>query len=374
MQDNNGNVITLIVDGFVCNFWDEAILDSQIDIPADAWSLTLFNPLKNTLPIEIKSGCLIKILHQGNIVLSGILDRIVQTVSRTGRTLNLSGRDFIGQLIDCSVPIKNSRQLTLSTLIQEYVLIDFADLIDSVRVQDDAWLKNKVTVEPSESLYDAIVKAAQVTGQFVWFDANSNELRIGDPFKFTEQIQSLELMLSGGNNNILEARYEEDVSNVFNEIKILSQDDIGRSISAITTANTPYKFKRRKILSISDIETQSEAQAAINKIQHDNDLEAYTLIVTVANWEVNGNLWATGWQVNLKSDVLNRANASWVIMGRTFKLNRRNGKTTELRLKRKGDWVQPLIYKESVKQTHKNSKRANTDFEEQRFLEGMNND
>ena len=33
-------------------------------------------------------------------------------------------------------------------------------------------------------------------------------------------------------------------------------------------------------------------------------------------------------------------------MGRTFRLTRHDGKTTELKLKREGDWVQPLLYKE----------------------------
>ena len=337
-------------------------IDSQIDVPADGWSMTLFDPslIAAALPKEVKAGAKAEIYYGDELILAGIADRLVQSISRSGRTLEISGRDMVGQLIDCSVPIKNSKQITLLTLLEQYALSDLGSIFETVRVQDDNWLRNKVTVEPSESLYDAIAKAAQVTGQFVWFDANQ-VLQVGDPFKFAEQnVQTLKLMSSGLDNNVISMSYEEDVSNVFNDIKIISQDEKGNAISATTTADTPYSFKRFKIVTMSDIETQAEAQAAINKIQHDNDLEAYTLTAVVPDWTINGQVWKTGGQINLQTDVLIRANATWVVMGRTLKLSRNNGKTTELKLKRKGDWVQPLIYKEPEKKAKK-SKKTNAD-------------
>ncbi|ESK57552.1 phage baseplate assembly protein [Acinetobacter tjernbergiae] len=359
MQDNQGKVIRLLLSGFECTDWDEVVIDSQIDVPADGWSMTLFNPPTGHLPQQVKAGVKAEIYYGNELVLTGIVDRLTEAVSRSGRALQITGRDMVGQLIDCSVPIKNSRQVNLSTLLEQFVLADLSSIFETVRVQDNNWLKNKVTVEPSESLYDAISKAAQVTGQFVWFDP-SDGLQVGDPFKFADRnIQTLKLMRSGLDNNVISMSYEEDVSNVFNEIKILSQDGKGGAISATTTANTPYSFKRFKIVTMSDIETQAEAQAAINKIQHDNDLEAYTLTAVVPDWTVNGQVWKTGGQINLQTDVLIRANATWVVIGRTLKLSRNNGKTTELKLKRKGDWAQPLIYKEP-EQKAKKTKKAKT--------------
>lgn len=360
MQDNSGIEIKLVIDGFECGDWDDVTIDSQIDVPADGWSMTLFNPPVGNLPPNVKAGAKAEIYYGSELILTGIVDRLTEAVSRSGRALQITGRDMVGQLIDCSVPIKNSKQITLSTLLEQFVLADLSSIFETVRVQDDGWLKNKVTVEPGESLYDAISKAAQVTGQFVWFDA-SQGLQVGDPFKFAEQnIQTLKLMRLGLDNNVINMSYEEDVSNVFSDIKIISQDEKGGAISATTTANTPYSFKRFKIVTMSDIDTQAEAQAAINKIQHDNDLEAYTLTAVVPDWTINGQVWKTGGQINLQTDVLIRANANWVVMGRTLKLSRNNGKTTELKLKRKGDWVQPLIYKEPEKK-EKKSKKTNAD-------------
>ncbi|MBD0076821.1 hypothetical protein IAF28_19680, partial [Acinetobacter baumannii] len=42
-------------------------------------------------------------------------------VNRDGYGLQISGRDLVGQLIDCSVPIFNGRQITLEELVGRYV-------------------------------------------------------------------------------------------------------------------------------------------------------------------------------------------------------------------------------------------------------------
>lgn len=347
MLDNTGKEIRLIVGGYECKEWDDVTIDSQVDVPADAFSFSLYNPPLGHLPTEVKAGTTAEIYYGNELILTGIIDKLKEAISRSGRTLQLSGRDLAGQLIDCSVPINNSRQITLSTLIQDYVLASpLGTIIHGFRVQDDAWLKNKITVEPSESLYDAIAKAAQVTGQFVWMD-EQGVMNIGNPFNQSKQpSQTLNLMFDGQNNNVISASYDEDVSNVFSDLKILSQDEKGQHILAETNRTTPYAYSRLKIITLADVETQAEAQAAIDKVQHDNDLEAYTLTTTVPDWVMNGSVWKTTGQIHFNSDVLARSNAKWVVMGRTFRLNRHDGKTTELKLKRESDWAQPLIYKD----------------------------
>jgi prophage tail gpP-like protein len=42
-------------------------------------------------------------------------------------------------------------------------------------------------------------------------------------------------------------------------------------------------------------------------------------------------------------------------MGRTLKLSRSGGQTTELKLKRQGDWAQPLVHKEKQTKAAKNA-------------------
>lgn len=348
MQDNSGKAIRLVIGEIEINDWDSVSCDSQIDTPADSWNLALFRQGGQQLPESIQGAASVQLFYGEEIILTAIADRISEAVKRDGYGLEISGRDLAGQLIDCSVPIFNGRQVTLEELLQRYVLAgDFGSIIHDVRIQDNSWLKNKVSVEPSEALWDAIVKAAQVTGQHVWFEPDGT-LSIGDPFANPYQVQeSLRLIKPLNNqNNVLSLQYENDVSNVFTELKVLSQDSQAHSLLAQTTAQTQYKFNRLKIITLGDVETQSEAEAALLKIKKDNDLEAYSLTATVPDWIIDGKVWRAGWYVNVETNALSHATAKWAVLGRTLKLSRTEGKTTILKLKRQGDWAQPLIYKE----------------------------
>ncbi|MGE4314552.1 phage baseplate assembly protein [Acinetobacter sp.] len=358
MQDNQGNQITLQIGGYSIHGWDAVSIDSQIDTPAENWSFKLFQVDGEPLPEDIAGAKDIKVFYNKELVLTSIADKVAEAVSRDGYGLEISGRDLAGQLIDCSVPIFNGRQLTLEALLSQYVLAgDLGSQIHDVRIQNNAWLKNKVSVEPGESLWDAIAKAAAVTGQHVWLEPDGT-LVVGDPFAQPYRVQTpLRLMKPLNNsNNVLDLSYVNDVSSVFSEIKILGQDAKGSHVLSSATSNTQYTFNRLKIISMGDVETKSEAYAALEKIKKDNDLQAYSLDATVDGWTIDGKVWTPGWHLNLETNALSNATAKWAVYGRTLMLSRNEGKTVKLRMKRQGDWAQPLLHKEPVKKTSKRKK------------------
>lgn len=348
MQDNQGQLIRLVIAGNEITQWDNASIDNQIDTPAENWSLTLFRKNGQLLPQGIKGSAPIQLFYGNELILVSIVDKISEAIDRTGYGLQLSGRDLVGQLIDCSVPVFNGRQITLDELLNHFVLQgDLKNLITKYEIQNNSWLKNKISIEPSESLWDAIVKAAQITGQHVWLEPNGI-LKIGDPFENPYQVKTaLRLMKPLDNsNNVINVNYDNDVSNVFSEFKILSQDSDAKSILSQNKRTTQYGFNRLKIISLSDVETKSEADAALNKVIKDNDFESHTLIANVKGWTIDNKVWSTGWYVNFESNALTHVNAKWAVLGRTLTLDRQNGKTTKLLMKRQGDWSNPLIKKD----------------------------
>lgn len=348
MRDEQGNEIKLVIGGIAITAWDEVSADSQIDTPAENWNLTLYQQDGLLLPDSIQGGVKVQLYYADQLILTSIADKVSEGVNRDGYGLNISGRDLAGQLIDCSVPIFNGRQVTLEELLSKYVFSgDLAGLFKTYQIQNNSWLKNKVSVEPSESLWDAIAKAAAVTGQHVWLDPDAT-LNVGNPFSNPVQVQTpLRLIKPLDNsNNVLSLSYDNDVSNVFTQFKVLSQDAKGQHILSEATASTQYSYNRLKIVTLGDVETQAEADAALTKIKKDNDFEAYTLTVTVADWLIDGKLWSTGCYVNLETNAISHGTAKWAVVGRTFMLSRSGGKTTKLLLKRQGDWAQPLVYKE----------------------------
>ena len=359
MLDNQGNEITLKIGGYLIQGWDSISIDSQIDTPAENWSFKLFQTNGQALPEDIAGAKDIQVFYNKELILTSIADKVAEAVSRDGYGLEISGRDLAGQLIDCSVPIFSGRQLTLEALLNQFVMNgELKGLFKGFSVKDNAWLKNKVSVEPGEAPWDAIAKAAAVTGQHAWLEPNGT-LVVGDPFAQPYMVQtSLRLIKPlNNNNNVLNLSYVNDVSSVFSEIKILGQDAKGSHVLSTLNSDTQYAFKRLKIVSMGDVETQAEADAALKKIKKDNDLQAYSLDATVSGWTVDGKVWTPGWYLNLETNALSNATAKWAVYGRTLTLSRNEGKTTKLRMKRQGDWAQPLTHKEpSPKKTAKRKK------------------
>lgn len=363
MQDNQGNQITLQIGGYSIHGWDAVSIDSQIDTPAENWNFKLFQVDGEPLPEDIAGAKDIKVFYNKELVLTSIADKVAEAVSRDGYGLEISGRDLAGQLIDCSVPVFSGRQLTLEALLSQFVMKgELSGLFKGFKVQNNAWLKNKVSVEPGESLWDAIAKAAAVTGQHVWLEPDGT-LVVGDPFAQPYRVQTpLRLMKPLNNsNNVLDLSYVNDVSSVFSEIKILGQDAKGSHVLSSATSDTQYTFKRLKIISMGDVETKAEADAALNKIKKDNDLQAYSLDATVDGWTIDGKVWTPGWHLNLETNALSNATAKWAVYGRTLMLSRAEGKTTKLRMKRQGDWAQPLLHKEPGAKKTSKRKKSNKD-------------
>lgn len=347
------NDVRLLIGGFQIDTWDAVTIESSIDTPADGWSFSLFDQEGLQLPESVKGGAKVELYYGKELILRSVADKVTEAVDRNGYGLQITGRDLAGQLIDCSVPIFNGRQMSLDELLKS-VAQD-----TKVNVQNNSWLKNKVSVEPGESVLDAITKAAAVTGQAVWFDAEGT-LNIGDPFANPYQVQTpLKLMRYADDNNVLSLKYDEDVSNVYTHFKVLSQDSNAKNILSETSVDTQYTHKRLKILTLSDIETKAEADAALKKIEKDNNLQAYSLVVQREGWTIDDKIWRQGFYVDVQTNRLIRATAKWMVTAYKLTLDRQNGLMSEIVLNRQGDWAQPLVHKEPVKKA-KPAKKSKT--------------
>lgn len=344
--------ISLHIGGVVCSTWDDLSLDSDIGVPADAFSFSWFDAEQNVLPNHIKGGANCTVTCNGETVLTGILDRIGQSVGRTGLNTNFSGRDLAGQLIDCSAPIDAAVNLSLSELIRRYVTGgDLASLPITLGQVSKDWLKGKTGVDIGETVWDVLSAAAQASGQYVWLSADG-ALMIGNPFDVAQPAIKPAFYLYNDDryeqNNVLDADYQHDISNAFSTIEIVGQNSKGGNFKAKATSNR-VPLKRHKVISDGRSDTQAEAEQFAQKALSDALLDSTDLTLSVSGWTHHGQPWRTGWQVSFDSNVLPRALGDWVIYGRTLQLSRNNSKTTELRLKRREDWMQPVKYADLIK-------------------------
>lgn len=346
--------MTLTIGTIECMAWDDINIDSDIGIPADGWSFAWLGMDIASLPSEVKSGAVCTISYiQGDKsedILVGVVDKIQQTISHGQSVVQISGRDLAGQLLDTSVPITQEQNMTLEEIVGKFVLAgDLSSLPWNVLVTQENWLKAKTGVQDGESVWDAINKAATASGQYVWVSAQG-AICIGNPFGVEQPAKPPIFVLNKQhkNNNVKSISYSEDLSNAYSTVEVVGQDDKGKNFRGTATDNR-LTIKRRKILNVAQAENQAEAQQYAQKTLRDGWLEAYECTVSVPFWGQNGELYQTGWKVVVDTDVMPRAKGYWVIYGRTFKLNRQEGRTCELRLRKYEEWMQPVQHVELVK-------------------------
>lgn len=365
-----GNII-LTVGDVECRQWDDITIDSDIGIPADGWSFAWLDKTIADLPDSVKSGAVCQIEVENKAIreniLVGVIDKIQQTVSRGQMSVVISGRDLAGQLLDTSAPIKQGQNMTLEEIIGQFVIGgDLGSLPWHLKTDENS-LKVKTGVEDGASVWDAINKAAEASGQYVWM-SSEGAICIGNPFNVEQPKEPPVFILNEDNahNNCLSLSYSEDLSNAYSIVEVVGQDDKGKNFRG--TANDERMIiKRRKILSDSRAENQSDAMQYAQKALRDSWLDAYECSILTNHWGWMSKVFATGWRVKVISTIIPKASGDWVIYGRTLKLTRNEGKTTELRLRKFQEWMQPVQHvdlikdakpKKSKKQTTVRSKRG----------------
>ena len=71
MQDNQKTDIRLVIGATEINQFDDVSIDSVIDVPADGWSVTAFNPVYDRLPMDVSAGQKIQLYYGKELVLTG---------------------------------------------------------------------------------------------------------------------------------------------------------------------------------------------------------------------------------------------------------------------------------------------------------------
>ena len=356
--------IKLIVNGHECNQWDDINIDSDIGIPADGLSFAWLDMDIANLPDDIKSGAVCQISYQATpkdentqapeqSLMIGVIDRIQQTITRGQLAVVISGRDLAGQLLDTSVPIMQAQNMTLEEILQQFVFGgDLSSLPWRVIPQDVNWLKAKTGVQDGESVWDAINKAAESSGQYVWMSSDG-ALCIGNPFNVSQPYPVRLVFHKQSEHNIIDQlAYSEDLSNAYSLVEVVGQDDKGKNFRG-TATDDRLNIKRRKIISDTRAENQSEAMQYAQKALRDSWLNAYECTINIPDWV----FFDLGWRLTLESDVVPRSTGEWVVYGRTMKLSRDAGKTTELRLRKYAEWMQPVQHVELVKDTKAKSRK-----------------
>lgn len=344
-SSRDNDAVSLNIGGQAHSTWESYEIDSDLLIPADGWQFTIA-ARGQKLPANVVAGAQIDVRVGDDLVLTGRIDSIKQSVRKTGRSYQLTGRDMAAQLVDCSAPVFVRKMSTLREIVTSIV----RPLgITKVRLQTTASgaTREKVNVEPGDTAWELLRNAAEAEGLWPWFDPDGT-LVIGGPDYSTPPVAVLICNEDGSNVELMERT--DNVADRFSEITVLgqthaTQEEGGKHNLRGSAKDTGVTWSRPKIVVDHETDTAELCNERAAKLMGDSRLKGFEVNVTVQGHRIDapgepgdGKLWQPGQRVWIKSDVLD-LDGVFFLMARKFMRSRGYGTTTELTLKEDGVWV-----------------------------------
>lgn len=333
--------VSLLIGGKVHTQWTAYSIDSDLLVPADAWEVRLSKP-KGPMPADVKKGAAVQVKVGRETVLVGYVDQVRRRTSKTEKSLTISGRDYAAILRDCSAPIFTAKQVTLEEVVANIV----KPLgIKRIRIQTSQtpfeW--DKISVDPGDTAWDALVHAAEGEGLWPWFDPDGT-LVIGGPDYNASPVASLILREDGKGNNVEWFDEEESIAERYSDVTVLGQAHgthlgTGKNALKVTVKDTAVSVYRPKVYVDHDAPNYAAVEARARKIISDSALHAHTLRASVhGHRSSDGVLWKPGQRVHVLWEEYG-IDAVYFLMGRRFTGGRPGGPRTMLTLKEDGVWI-----------------------------------
>jgi prophage tail gpP-like protein len=330
--------------------------------PADAWHVRLAQP-SIKLPPTVVEGAKIQVRMNHDTILMGILDERDLSGEKGKHELLLTGRDGAGLLLDCSSPVLSMRQITLDQVITS-ILAPLKFPASRIRIDAETkLLREKVNIEPGDSAWDSLRRAAEANGLWPWFEPDGT-LVVGGPRYDMPPIATLVMREDGKGNNVLRLSEKRSMVERYSQVTVYGQSHAngigaserdGRNNIKGVEKDTGVQAYRPKVVVDHEAINESIARARGRKIISDSRIKSYTITATVRGHRTDdGVLWSPGQRVAVKSE-LHNVDGVYFLMGRRFTGDKHQGQRTILTLKEDGVW---LLDAHPSKRKHRRGKNS----------------
>ncbi|WP_047238633.1 phage baseplate assembly protein [Chromobacterium subtsugae] len=334
------HAVSLQIAGRRHSDWTHYSIDSDLAVPADGWQVALGLP-GGVFPPEVEPGAMIQVQVGAETVLMGRVDDISHSVAAGSHQLALSGRDLAGMLLDCSAPLLTAKNMTLRDVLENVV-----KPLGIARIRVDAKGSRpleKISVDPGNSAWDVLARAAQANGLSAWFDPDGT-LVVGGPDYSQPAGARLILRRDGQGNNLLSLAETRSHAQRYSELTLLGQGHgqaltPGRHAMKHHSFDSDVCYHKPRIQVEPDAASPAELAARADKMLADSRLAGYTLSATVAGHrDSRGMLWTPGQRIEVESEP-HGINGVYFLMARTFEGGRGQGSVTRLTLKEDKCWI-----------------------------------
>ncbi len=338
--------VSLLIAGKEHSYWERYEIDSDLMIPADAWSVSL-GMRDGQMPPGIVEGAEVVVMVGSDTALTGYVDEISHSVSKTTHTLTMSGRDLAADLLDCSAPIFARKQQSLKEIVAS-ITGEFKRT--KIRIDADlTYARNKVETQPGETAWDALAKAAEANGLWPWFEPDGT-LVVGGPDYSSPIVANLILRRNGHGNNVISLDKSASQVGRYSKVTVFNQTPGTDMEQGQHDLHGSWQDKgvlrhRPKIVIHSEAENNGMCSAHAKKLIGDGRLHGLTLTATVQGHRIaapgqpfDKELWKPGQRIHVFSEPQG-IDGVYFLMARKFIRSRMDGTRTVLTLKEDGVWL-----------------------------------
>jgi prophage tail gpP-like protein len=325
-------------------------IDADLYTPADAFRLELANP-----ETMIRPGLVCELFINDKKELTGIIDKVHRKVIKSGVSLAVEGRDYMGLLVDsyCEPPwitVTNMKLKALAeTLLAKVPFINRKDIIYQKNIAGKLKSKKKTTttvlpdpaqkigqIEPGQTIFE-VLKMYSLSRGLLFYCQPDGVLVFGRPMAKGEPEYALHIDRTGAGNNAIESSVVDDISKRFSKITVMGQQQGSQSTVFAAGINTPpgisldaaFPFYKPFVaLDNNDsLSPKEHARLLMEKMRRDGQ----RLIYTVGRHSQNKQNWMINKFCHIK-DEAQGIEGDYLIYGRTFELSKQSGPTTKLKL------------------------------------------
>lgn len=338
--------------------WERFEVDSDLLTPAGGWQLSV-GASAPELPAEVVAGAQAELRYGDSVIMTGVIDDIDHDVARSQHWFELTGRDAAAVLVDCSAPIFTAQEMTLQEVIAQ-IIKPLGVTAISMQAAAPGSVR-KVSIEPGDSAWDALTRAAEMSGLWPWM-APDGTLIIGGPDYSTEPVDTLVMNRDGEGNNVLRLGKRTSISGRYSQTTVLAQshgdgNEDGKANRRSTVKDADMTLYRPRVVTVGDVQSDEEVQFRARKLQADARLNGLAITAVVRGFTTaSGALWTPGQRVNVRSDI-HGIDDAFFLMRRTFLGGRGQRQETTLLLREDGIWLPDAHPKSGHRKGHRRGKK-----------------
>lgn len=280
----------------------------------------------------LRKGLECKVLLNGQVVITGYINKRRPAYDKNSHTLSISGRDVTCDLVDCSaiVPNQELHNVTLADAARQ-LIAPFPTIKLDCPAPGAPF--PKFVINEGDTIFGVLESHAKQRGLMI-YTTGDGVLRIRKP-----EVKGTGLTLTEG-DNILAASAEDGDDEQFAEYIVKAQKaDDGKHQAEQRYTDPSVRKGRVRVITAekpddgAEIKNRAEWEAKLRQAK------SVTAAVSVQGWESKaGKLWRLGDSLKLHSPALEFNHRAVVVNNITYAVDDNSGTTTELAL------VLPEVY------------------------------